>query len=158
MAEIDGIVIREASIPDFETVAAMLRKLGAHVGASPKVTAADLAAFGPGGRGHTEILVAEEGGAIVGIALYSIVFSAWRGRPGIYVSDLFVEDSARGTGLGTRLLRAAVAREISRGCAYLKLDVDKSNAAGLSFYEKRGFKLSDHDHTMVLEQDGMARL
>ncbi|WP_157961304.1 GNAT family N-acetyltransferase [Microvirga flavescens] len=158
MTEARDIVIREAATPDLESVAAMLRRLGAHVGANPKVTADDLAAYGPKGRGFTEVLVAEEGGAIIGIALYSIVFSAWRGRPGIYVSDLFVEDSARGTGLGTRLLRAAVERETPRGCAYLKLDVDKKNAGGISFYEKRGFKLDDHDHTMVLERDGMTRL
>ncbi|NIX75951.1 GNAT family N-acetyltransferase [Microvirga terricola] len=156
--ETKDIIIREIAASDHAAVAAMLRKLGHHVGAEPKVTAKDLAAYGPLGHRCTEILVAEAQGAIIGIALYSIVFSAWRGQPGIYVSDLFVEDKARGLGIGTRLLRAAVAREMPRGCAYLKLDVDKDNAEGLSFYEKRGFKSSDRERTMVLEKDGMTRL
>lgn len=154
----DDIVIREARGSDLGTVAAMLAKLGHHVGAKPKVTAEDLATFGPMGRGYFEIFVAEAEGEMLGITLFSIVFSAWRGRPGIFVSDLYVEDKARGLGLGTRLLRAAIAKEMPRDCSFLKLDVDKENETGLGFYEKRGFKLSDTDHTMVLEKDGMNRL
>lgn len=151
-------MIRNAHPDDLGTVAAMLRRLGQHVGAKPKVTADDLAAFGPHGRKDFAILVAEIEGNILGILLYSIVFSAWRGRPGIYVSDLFVDDAARGLGLGTRLLRAAIAGELSRGAAYLKLEVDRKNETGLGFYEKRGFRRSDSDHTMVLEEDMMRRL
>lgn len=152
------IVIREAVEADLETVAAMLRKLGHHVGAKPKVTADDLAVYGPSGRGHFEIFVAEVKGEILGIILYSILFSAWRGRPGIFVSDIYVKDEARGMGLGTRLMRAAIAKEEPHGCAYLKLDVDKENESGLSFYRKHGFKLSGADHTMVLEKDEWGRL
>jgi GNAT superfamily N-acetyltransferase len=151
-------MIRNASPDDLGTVAFMLRRLGHHVGAEPKVTADDLAAFGPHGRGDFTILVAEVEGSILGILLYSIVFSAWRGRPGIYVSDLFVDDAARGLGLGTQLLRAAIAAELPRGAAYLKLDVDRKNETGLGFYEKRGFRCDDSDHTMVLEEDMMRQL
>lgn len=147
------IVIREAAASDLDAVAAMLRNLGRHVGAEPKVTAGDLAAFGPLGRRHFEILVAEAEGGVAGIVLYSIVFSAWRGRPGIFVSDLFVVDTARGRGLGTRLLRAAIAREAPRDCAFLKLDVDRENKTGIGFYEKLGFEIAASDHTMVLEID-----
>lgn len=154
----NNIVIREAVKADLETVAAMLRRLGHHVGAKPKVTAEDLAVFGPPGRGHFEIFVAEEKGEILGILLYSILFSAWRGRPGIFVSDIYIEDKARGMGLGTCLLRAAIAKEAPRDCAYLKLDVDKENESGLSFYRKHGFKVSEADHTMVLEKDDWGRL
>lgn len=152
------LLIREAEGADLEIVAAMLRKLGHHVGAKPKVTAQDLADFGPLGRRHFEILLAERNGEILGILLYSILFSAWRGRPGIFVSDIYVEDEARGMGLGTRLMRAAVAREAPRGCAYLKLDVDKENEAGLGFYRKHGFKAIETDHTMVLEKEDWGRL
>lgn len=145
------IVIREAASYDLEVVAAMLRKLGQHVGAEPKVSARDLAVFGPAGRRLFEILVADTKGEVVGVALYSIVFSAWRGRPGIYVSDLFVDERARGQGLGTRLLRGAIAKEALRDCAFLKLDVDKKNQSGIGFYERLGFKLAGSDNTMVLE-------
>lgn len=151
-------MIRDARPDDLGTVAAMVRQLGHHVGAKPKVTADDLAAFGPHGRGDFTILVAEGEGGILGVLLYSIVFSAWRGRPGIYVSDLYVDDAARGLGLGTHLLRAAIAREVPRGAAYLKLDVDRKNEMGLGFYEKRGFRRSESDHTMVLDEHMMRRL
>lgn len=153
-----NLIIRDAGKADLEIVAAMLRKLGQHVGAKPKVTAEDLAAFGPFGRGHFEIFVAEVEGEILGILLYSILFSAWRGRPGIFVSDIYVEDRARGMGLGTRLMRAAIAKEAPRGCAYLKLDVDKENESGLSFYRKHGFRMTDDSHTMVLEKEDWSRL
>ncbi|MEZ0168329.1 N-acetyltransferase family protein [Microvirga sp. TS319] len=151
-------MIRDARLDDLDTVAAMLRRLGHHVGAKPKVAAEDLAVFGPHGRGDFTMLVAEGESGILGILLYSIVFSAWRGRPGIYVSDLYVEEAARGLGLGTQLLRAAVARELPRGAAYLKLDVDRKNETGLAFYEKRGFRRRDSDHTMMLDEDAMRQL
>ncbi|WP_243370174.1 GNAT family N-acetyltransferase [Microvirga solisilvae] len=151
-------MIRNANPDDLGTVAFMLQQLGHHVGYKPKVTAEDLMAFGPHGRGDFTILVAEVEGNILGILLYSIVFSAWRGRPGIYVSDIFVADAARGLGLGTQLMRAAIAGELPRGAAYLKLEVDRKNETGLGFYEKRGFRRSDSDHTMVMEEAMMRQL
>lgn len=151
-------MIRDAQPDDLETVAAMLRQLGHHVGVRPKVTADDLAVFGPHGRGDFAILVAEGEGRVLGILLYSIAFSAWRGRPGIFVSDLYVDEAARGLGLGTQLLRAAIARELPRGADYLKLEVDRSNEAGLGFYEKCGFRRSDSDCAMILEDDALRRL
>lgn len=158
MSDASRTFVREAVEADLETVAAMLKMLGQHVGANPRVTAKDLAAYGPSGRRYFEILVAEVDGRILGITLYSIVFSAWRGCPGIFVSDLYVDDRARGRGLGTELLRAAIAKELSRGCAYLKLDVAKENETGLGYYRKRGFTLSDSDHVMILEEDRMRGL
>ena len=48
--------------------------------------------------------VAEVDGAVVGCALWFLNFSTWRGTHGIYLEDLFVRPSQRGSGLGRALL------------------------------------------------------
>ena len=55
-------------------------------------------------------MIARQDGKPVGLALFFFEFSTWRGRPGVYVQDLYVAADMRGTGLGRRLLEAVAAR------------------------------------------------
>src|SRR5947209_5887705 len=54
--------------------------------------------FGP--RPLAEAILAEVEGVAVGFALYFMTFSTFRGRPGIYIEDLFVRPGLRGRGIG----------------------------------------------------------
>ena len=67
--------------------------------------------------------VAEDDGAVVGVALWFLNFSTWRGTHGIYLEDLYVQPGHRGGGLGKELLRTlagsasnAVTRDWSGRC------------------------------------------
>jgi GNAT superfamily N-acetyltransferase len=64
--------------------------------------------------------VALAGGEHVGMALWFLNFSTWRGRHGIYLEDLYVRPTARGTGAGKALLAALAAICAERG--YERLD------------------------------------
>jgi GNAT superfamily N-acetyltransferase len=59
--------------------------------------------------------VAEQDGAVVGFALWYVTFSTWKGRPGLWLEDLFVRPSARGAGLGRALLQTLAAVCLERG-------------------------------------------
>jgi GNAT superfamily N-acetyltransferase len=74
--------------------------------------------FGPVARAHA--LLALDGGAAVGLALYFFNFSTWTGRPGLYLEDLFVREERRGAGVAKALFArlALVAEENVRAAAW----------------------------------------
>lgn len=90
-----------------------------------------------------ECLIAEHDGAPVGFALFFANYSTWRGRPGIYLEDLFVSPEARGHGAGKALLTALARLTVARGGARLEWSVLDWNAPAIDFYHALGaFEMS----------------
>ncbi len=104
---------------------------------SVKVTEADIVRDGFGARPSFEVLIAEQDDSPVGFALFFMNYSTWEGTLGLYIEDLFVDESARGTGAGRALMAAASAVAKDRGCARLELSVLDWNPAR-AFYERLG--------------------
>jgi GNAT superfamily N-acetyltransferase len=92
--------------------------------------------FGP--RPFAEVLVAEEGGEVVGFALFFPTYSTFQGRPGIYLEDLFVQSEYRGKGIGKELLTTLARLAIERGCARLEWTVLNWNESAIAFYRSLG--------------------
>lgn len=82
-------------------------------------------------------LVAEQGGALVGYALYHYTFSSFRTNVRMWLEDLYVDPAARGTGAGEALLAAFVRDALARGCHRVDWDVLEWNPAR-AFYERLG--------------------
>ncbi|HEX6651887.1 MAG TPA: GNAT family N-acetyltransferase [Thermoleophilaceae bacterium] len=66
-------------------------------------------------------------------------YSIWTGSDDCWLEDIFVEEEARGSGMGRELMDAAFARARERGCRRMELDVNEANAAALALYESLGF-------------------
>lgn len=66
-------------------------------------------------------------------------FGVWYAAEDCHLEDLFVEGPARGAGLGSALVAAAIGRATERGCSRVELDVNESNAPALALYERHGF-------------------
>ncbi len=64
----------------------------------------------------------------------------WRAGTDCHIEDLFVEEPARGTGLGRALVARARERALERGARRMELDVNEANAAALRLYEAFGFE------------------
>lgn len=73
-----------------------------------------------------------------GFALFFRHFSTFRGRPGIYLEDLFVRAQFRGLGIGKALLvhLAKLARQ--RGCPRFEWSVLDWNTPAIEFYKRLG--------------------
>ncbi len=100
-------------------------------------------------------LVASEtaNGDVVGFALYFLNFSTWRGVHGIYLEDLFVEQSRRGTGLGKALLQTLAKIADERGYARVEWSVLKWNTPSIDFYRSIGaFAMDDWDTMRLTDQ------
>jgi GNAT superfamily N-acetyltransferase len=78
------------------------------------------------------------GGAAAGFALFFHNYSTFLGKPGIYLEDLYVRSSARGTGLGTALLGKLASLAMERGCARLEWSVLDWNQPAIDFYKRLG--------------------
>ena len=65
--------------------------------------------------------------------------SLWTASDDCLREDVFVEESARGTGLGRALVAFSLERARERGCRRAELDVNEANPAALRLYESLGF-------------------
>jgi GNAT superfamily N-acetyltransferase len=91
-----------------------------------------------GTRPFAEVLIGEVDGAAAGFALFFHNYSTFLGKPGIYLEDLYVRSSARGTGLGTALLGKLASLAMERGCARLEWSVLDWNHPAIDFYKRLG--------------------
>jgi ribosomal protein S18 acetylase RimI-like enzyme len=87
---------------------------------------------------NTEFLLG--GDPAVGVCQLRYRFAVWTGTEDCCLEDIFVEERARGSGLGRALAEAALERARVRGCARVELDVNDANAAALALYESLGFE------------------
>jgi GNAT superfamily N-acetyltransferase len=82
--------------------------------------------------------IAEVGGQVVGMALWFLNFSTWRGTHGIYLEDLYVQPAHRGSGLGRELLRTLAGVCVERGYSRLEWAVLDWNTPSIEFYKAAG--------------------
>jgi len=154
-----AIAIRKATAEDVPVLLALIRGLAAYENAEDKVQAdeATLRSEGFGERPAFEAILAFADGRPAGFALYFHNFSTWVGRRGLYVEDLYVEEWARGQGLGERLLAELAATAVARGCRRLDLSVLHHNPAR-AFYEHVGLRHLDEWLPYRIEDEGLQRL
>ncbi|MCQ0093583.1 N-acetyltransferase [Roseovarius sp. M141] len=138
-------IVTPETLPAFH---AGLRHLSDHLGDSHRADADALGAalFGP----HPFALgmVAEDGtGALLAMPVFSTIY----GGAGLYVSDLWVAEAARGTGMGRRLLSGALNQTLWGAPRFLKLTVYEDNPSARAVYDRLGFQPQEADTVMLLE-------
>ena len=86
----------------------------------------------------------------VGLAQLRFRLSAWTGVEDCWLEDVFVRESARGTGVGRALVTEALAHARARGCTRIELDVQADNAPAVTLYERSGFSTTPKGETHTL--------
>jgi GNAT superfamily N-acetyltransferase len=104
------------------------------------------------------VVIAELDGRAVGFALYFLSFSSFLACPGIWLDDLFVDEDARGNGVGSALLTylSKIARE--RGYGRVEWVTADTNHSGLEFYRRNGALVQDTVRVLRLDRSAIARL
>lgn len=123
-----------------------------------KVTEESLAETLFGDAPRVFVHVAEEDGRVVGVALWFLTYSTWTGAPSLYLEDLFVEESARGSGAGRALFQALAREAKARGCARMDWAVLDWNEQARGFYTRLGGHHSTGWQPWRLEGEALDRL
>jgi GNAT superfamily N-acetyltransferase len=129
--------IRTATRADADTIASLVRELAEYEKLLPdaKATGADFLREIDSPNPVIHVLIAEWDGAPCGFALYFFNFSTFVGKPGLYLEDLFVRETARKHGIGRALLRALARIATERGCGRMEWAVLDWNEPALRFYK-----------------------
>jgi len=135
------ITLRFATAEDMGLLLRLIRELAADERAPDAVIATedDLRRHGFGPQRRFEALLASIDDEPAGFALFFPDFSTWRGRPGLFLEDLFVREWARGRGVGRRLMARLAAVAIERGWPALHFNVLDWNPAR-GFYQRLGIE------------------
>jgi GNAT superfamily N-acetyltransferase len=128
-----------------------LAALSAQDGASHRAGPEDYLRHGFGPTRLFQCVIAEEDGAVIGLAVFFPTFSTQRGRPGVYIQDLWLEPRARHRGLGRRLVAAVRAQAAGWGAEHMTLMVAGGNRTAKAFYEALGFRPLEPYAPLVLD-------
>jgi len=136
----DTITIRPAGRHEVPLVLDFIRELARYEHLEHEVSASEpeLSEVLFGARPYAEVVFACSGDAPVGFALFFHNFSTFKGRPGIYLEDLYVRPQARGRGIGKRLLAHLARTAVARHCARLEWAVLDWNEPSIGFYRSLG--------------------
>ena len=86
-------------------------------------------------EGVFEGLVAEEQGLIVGMAIFYMTWSTWKGKM-LYLEDLYIKESHRNLGIGQNLFQAFLATAKTKNAKLTKWQVLDWNEPAIRFYKK----------------------
>jgi GNAT superfamily N-acetyltransferase len=156
-----SVQVRRARKSDARTIAGFSLKLvEQHVGYDP-VRFARMATLegmewfygGQADAKDARVLVAEIDNHVVGFAY--VAFEE-RNYADLSVSsarlhDIYVDEDARGSGAGSKLIEAAVEEAKGFGATKLLLSVAAKNTLARDFFEKEGFQTTMHEMMLVLE-------
>jgi GNAT superfamily N-acetyltransferase len=154
------IVLRPGTRADVPLVLALIRELAAYERAPEAVeaTEGDLLRDGFGPVPLFRTWIAELDGKPVGFAFFFLTYSTWRGRPTLYLEDLFVQPAARGRGVGRALMRGLAAEALRLGCRRFVWQVLDWNEPSIRFYQSLGAEVVEEWLTCRLEGEALARL
>jgi GNAT superfamily N-acetyltransferase len=128
--------IRKAEKVDMKGVLALIQELADYERAPKEVvvTAADLERDGFGTNPLFKCFIAERGTQIVGIALYYIKYSTWKG-PCVFLEDIVVTLSERRNGIGKLLFEEVIKASKEMGAKRMEWQVLDWNEPAIKFYE-----------------------
>ena len=132
-----NIIIRLGTAADLPQVYALIQELAEYEKAPEEVTntLADMQRDGFGEQPVFEFLVAEAEDKVVGLCLYYMAYSTWKGKM-LYLEDLVVTEAYRRYGVGKLLFDGFVRRSLELGVKRLKWQVLEWNAPAIAFYKK----------------------
>ena len=152
--------IRPATTADVRLMLDFIRGLAEYERApeAAVATEADLLRDGFGAQPRFHCVIAEYDGEPAGFAFYFYNYSTWRGRPGLYLEDLFVWPHLRGKGIGKALLAHLAQIAARDNCGRFEWVVLDWNQPAIDFYESLGARKIREWIIMRVEGDDIAKL
>ncbi len=154
------LTIRKATRADASLILEFIRGLAQYEREPNAVVAteADLVRDGFGPNPKYRCVIAEWDSQPAGFAFFFYHYSTWRGRPGLYLEDLFVYPEMRGKGIGKALLQHLAEIAVREECYGIRWMVLEWNEPAVKFYESLGAETLGEWETMLLQGPALERL
>lgn len=130
-------LVRKGTKPDLPQVLNLVKELAAYEKAPHEVTVtvADMERDGFGENPIFDFFVAEAENKIIGIALYYIKYSTWKGKC-VFLEDIIVTEHYRKYGIGKKLFDEVVKVAKAMNVKRLEWQVLEWNEPAIKFYKK----------------------
>jgi GNAT superfamily N-acetyltransferase len=131
------ILIRRAKKSDCVRLLELVKELAVYEKAPDEVTVT-LAHFEESGFGENPVwwaFVAEVNGVVVGLALYYIRYSTWKGQR-MYLEDILVTEEMRGKEIGSMLFDQLIQEAKEKKLKGMNWQVLDWNEPAINFYKK----------------------
>lgn len=149
-----NVLIRRAEAKDAVAIARLANLLSRHEGLGDDVFSEDqVRRDGFGDHPAFQVLLADADGQPVGYALFTDGYNTDIAARAVWLEDLFVNESARGHGIGRRLLAAVARIAVERGARSVWWGVRSSNRSARDFYATLG---ATDDDARILELNDAA--
>jgi GNAT superfamily N-acetyltransferase len=129
------IHIRKATLADVPDLHALVLELARYEKAEEAFTATVEEYREDFSNGVYQALVAEAEGQVVGMALYYMTYSTWKGKM-LYLEDFVIRESHRRMGIGALIFDAFLEEARELGCKLVKWQVLDWNKPALDFYAR----------------------
>jgi GNAT superfamily N-acetyltransferase len=139
-----NVKLRKARAEDCDAMLAMIEALAEYQGVGDRVhvSAEELRRAGFGATPQFEAIIAEEHGRPVGLAMFQTHYTIWDGTSSLQITDLYVDEAVRGTGVGFRLVQDVARTARDRGHTGLQLNMVHANPSRTSL-DRIGFVHQD---------------
>jgi GNAT superfamily N-acetyltransferase len=139
-SSVPRLEIRSATKSDVPVILSFIKKLADYERLSHEMVATEeLLRKTLFGRQRTaEVAIGYYKKEPVGFVLFFPNYSTFLGQPGLYIEDLFVDESHRRRGFGRALLLYVARLASERGCGRLEWSVLDWNEPAINFYKKLG--------------------
>jgi GNAT superfamily N-acetyltransferase len=156
----DGLSVTKAGESDIPLILRFIKDLAVYERMPDQCVATEerLRATLFGQNPAAEVLIARADGVPVGFALFFHSYSTFIAQRGIYLEDLFVDPSARGKGVGFRLLSELARLAVERDCGRLEWAVLNWNDLAIDFYRRIGATAMDDWTTFRLAGESLDSL
>lgn len=132
-----NVIIRKGEKKDLPGVLALIHEL-AEFEKAPDAVTNSVALMEEDGFGEKPVFrfhVAELEGKIIGIAVYFVKYSTWKGK-GLYLDDIVITEKFRSKGVGKKLFDVYVEEAKKIGAKQLHWQVLDWNVRAIEFYKR----------------------
>jgi GNAT superfamily N-acetyltransferase len=143
---------RWATEDDFGAIRNLANQLATHLeDPEPPLDFARFQSFFLSAGAPMKLLLAVDSNRVVGFASWAVVYELYSGQARVFMSDLVVDASARGKGVGTELMNAVVAWAKANGATKVGWEVWRGNETAKAFYQKFGGSIDEEAYPYMIE-------
>jgi GNAT superfamily N-acetyltransferase len=145
------LTFRWAEVSDFESVLDLASQLANHIEEEvPPLTIAEFERYYLDSHAPMQLLLALNDGRIMGMISWTLTHELYSADTRVYISDLSVDHSARGQGVGAALIAQVKIWARAHNAHKLGWEVWHRNVSAKAFYQKQGASINDEAISYVL--------